>query len=629
MKLRVMLITRNLPPLLGGMERLNLHLARALADWGELSVIGPSGCRAHLPSDIEVIEIPPRPLPLFLMRALWAAWRQARKRPAIVIAGSGLTAPLALLAAWRAGAKALAYVHGLDLVTRHPVYRALWLPALRRLDHAFANSASTADIAARAGVARRRLTILHPGVSMPASADEQCDDFSQKHGFGQRPILLSVGRMTARKGLIEFVRFALPAIHARYPQVLLVIIGNEAPDALSGRGEGSVKRVLAAAAELGLRENIRVLGTCDDATLSQAYFAADAHVFPVRDVPGDIEGFGMVAMEAAAHGLPTVAFAVGGIPDAVSPGRSGYLVKPGDYEVFARQTCAVLALARNTPSRSAARAFAEGFRWERFGERLQVALSEILDPMRTELCTPSGHALLDLRSREFKAKKIESLLSLRPAVFPLRVLEIGTGSGGIAHYFGTHPTLTCEVDAVDVTDKRQIRDGYRFTKVDGVQLPFEDTCFDIVISNHVIEHVGDETAQSQHLREIHRVLKPNGIGYLAVPNRWMLVEPHYQLPFLSWLPQQVADAYVRFAGKGRYYDCRPLTTRQLEPSLRAAGFTFEQMHGKALRLTYELEQPSASLYRLLLKPLPDAVYAALRRIFPTLIYTLTPTARFR
>ncbi|MFP5465661.1 MAG: class I SAM-dependent methyltransferase, partial [Gammaproteobacteria bacterium] len=140
-----------------------------------------------------------------------------------------------------------------------------------------------------------------------------------------------------------------------------------------------------------------------------------------------------------------------------------------------------------------------------------------------------GHAALDLKSRNAKARKIEALLGLKPISRPLRLLEVGTGSGGIAHYFGTHPALRCEVDAVDVTDTRQIHDGYRFTQVHDVHLPFPDGHFDVVISNHVIEHVGDSSAQRRHLAELRRVLGPAGVGYLAVPNRWQIVEPHYRL----------------------------------------------------------------------------------------------------
>lgn len=204
------------------------------------------------------------------------------------------------------------------------------------------------------------------------------------------------------------------------------------------------------------------------------------------------------------------------------------------------------------------------------------------------------------------------------------MLEIGTGSGGIAHYFGARGVLKWDVHSVDVEDVREVKEGFHFTKVEGVELPFEDATFDVVVSNHVIEHVGNGTAQLDHLREMARVLRPDGVCYLAVPNRWMLVEPHFKLPFLSWLPSSLADAYVRFAGKGEYYDCRPLTVSWLESRFAIVGFSFAQHHEDALRLTYELEHENSLLYRCLLKPVPGKLYRVLRRAFPTLIYTLWP-----
>jgi ubiquinone/menaquinone biosynthesis C-methylase UbiE len=242
------------------------------------------------------------------------------------------------------------------------------------------------------------------------------------------------------------------------------------------------------------------------------------------------------------------------------------------------------------------------------------------------------HVALDLALRRLKGLKIERLLGLTSQPQPLRVLEIGTGSGGIAHYFGTHPRLCCEVDAVDVHDNRVVTEGYRYQQVQGTQLPFADDSFDVVLTNHVIEHVGGDQAQRTHLSELRRVLCPGGVGYLAVPNRWMLVEPHYRLPFLSWLPQGLADTYVRLMGKGDYYDCRPLTVRRIESMLGDAGFTFAQRHGEALLLTYELEHPDAAINRWFLKMIPNVMYTTLRRAFPTLIYTLRltpPVARGR
>ncbi len=231
------------------------------------------------------------------------------------------------------------------------------------------------------------------------------------------------------------------------------------------------------------------------------------------------------------------------------------------------------------------------------------------------------HAVLDLPSRRHKGLKIERLLGLAERRSPIRLLEIGTGSGGIAHYFATHPTLRCEVTAVDVVDQRLIRDGYDFHLVHDTALPFADARFDVVLSNHVIEHVGERPAQLAHLRELRRVMAPDGVGYLAVPNRWMLVEPHYRLAFLSWLPRPLRTPYLRLMRKGTFYDCEPLQMRQLECMLDAAGFRHQNMCIEAWRATFEIERPHSPGARLL-RATPDALLKPLTRVIPTLIYRI-------
>src|SRR5690348_4430416 len=115
--------------------------------------------------------------------------------------------------------------------------------------------------------------------------------------------------------------------------------------------------------------------------------------------------------------------------------------------------------------------------------------------MKSENAERHPHAVLDLPSRRWKGEKITRLLDLANWPQTIRVLEIGTGSGGIAHYFASHPTLRCEVTAVDVVDNRLIHDGYVYRQVEGTNLPFPDESFDVIVTNHVIEHVGDADAQ--------------------------------------------------------------------------------------------------------------------------------------
>lgn len=375
---RALVISRNFPPLVGGMERLNEHLVRELApDWS-VALCGPRGCGAFVAPGMTVREHAIRPLAGFLLgafaSALGLAWRL---RPRRVIGGSGLVAPIVWVAARVSRAPAVLYLHGLDIIAPSRIYQWFWLPFVRAADLVLVNSGNTARLARERGVRPERIVILHPGTDLPdeTGADVR-EAFRRRQGWIDRSVLLSVGRFTRRKGLAEFVAQALPAIVANDPATLLAIIGEEAVDALHGAGGGERVRIVAAAEAAGVASHVAFVGRCSEADLGCAYDAADVHVFPVLDLPGDVEGFGMVALESAAHGLPTVAFAVGGVPDAVVDGHTGRLVAPGDYGAFAAATLDLLRRGARSDGSRACRDFAAGKAWSVFGSRLRAALRD-------------------------------------------------------------------------------------------------------------------------------------------------------------------------------------------------------------------------------------------------------------
>ncbi|RZK01758.1 MAG: glycosyltransferase, partial [Flavobacterium sp.] len=100
----------------------------------------------------------------------------------------------------------------------------------------------------------------------------------------------------------------------------------------------------------------------NDDILSSLYYLADIHVFPVKHIPDDPEGFGMVAIEAAAHGIPTVAFSTGGIVDAIENESTGYLIENQDYQ---EMTNAISRILKNKTiiSEQACIQYAEQFAW--------------------------------------------------------------------------------------------------------------------------------------------------------------------------------------------------------------------------------------------------------------------------
>lgn len=218
--------------------------------------------------------------------------------------------------------------------------------------------------------------------------------------------------------------------------------------------------------------------------------------------------------------------------------------------------------------------------------------------IRQQVLPRASHANSDRSLREGKARRIEGVLRSHAGdIAALDMLDVGTGAGYIASYFGVR---TRSLVSVDIVDERACHD-FDFVKISSEELPLGDESVDIVLSNHVIEHVDDQLV---HLREIRRVLRPKGIGYLATPNRFALIEPHFRLPLLSWLPGSLRDKYVRVTGKGPRYDVTPVTYESLRRLADQAGLSVHDqslsMARDALRSRLGLTPPVLGPMRALL-----------------------------
>lgn len=197
-----------------------------------------------------------------------------------------------------------------------------------------------------------------------------------------------------------------------------------------------------------------------------------------------------------------------------------------------------------------------------------------------------------------------------------RLLDLGAGAGFLSEHFAA---LGANVTAADRDAGQFKASGVDFIPIDGAALPFADQGFDLVVFNHVIEHVGERADQALILDGIRRCLAPGGTLYLAVPNLWAMIEPHYRLPLLSALPQGLADTMVRrFRGHDRY-DCRPFARGELLQMMRARFDRVEERSAEAFH--WAVEHELSGMTKSLLGLTPPWLSKAAAGIYPTLIVT--------
>jgi phosphatidylinositol alpha-1,6-mannosyltransferase len=217
------------------------------------------------------------------------------------------------------GTPYICYAHGEELEFTLTSRELTWLTrrVLHRAEFVIANSRNTAQILAdQWSLPPDRLHVLHPGVDTgrfrPADRDP---DLRAWLGWGDRPVVLTVGRLQKRKGHDQMT-LALVRVRKVIPDALYAVVG-------SGE-EGPALRDLVEHERLG--GAVQFLGELDDERLIQCYQQCDLFALPNRRVGPDIEGFGMVLVEAQSCGKPVVAGASGGTSETMRIPETGLVV---------------------------------------------------------------------------------------------------------------------------------------------------------------------------------------------------------------------------------------------------------------------------------------------------------------
>ena len=343
---RTLLVTNDFPPRAGGIQQF-VHNLAVRRPPGSL-VVYASRWKGWEKFDAE------QPFPVIREETTVLLPTPAVAARAAQIAGEhgcdrvwfGAAAPLGLLATGlreRAGIeRAVALTHGHEVGwAALPGARGMLRRVARGLDVVTYLGEYTRVRLALALGDLTTLERLAPGVDTDAFHPEV--DGSQvraEHGLADRPVVVCVSRLVPRKGQDTLVR-ALPAIRRRVPDAALLLVGG-------GPYRADLQRLAAAN---GVAEHVVLTGGVPWARLPAHYAAGDVFAMPCRTRRAglDVEGLGIVYLEASATGLPVVAGDSGGAPDAVRPEETGYVVPGRDVDALADRVSTLLgdpALAR-------------------------------------------------------------------------------------------------------------------------------------------------------------------------------------------------------------------------------------------------------------------------------------------
>jgi phosphatidylinositol alpha-1,6-mannosyltransferase len=280
-----------------------------------------------------------------------------------VLFGHALPAGLLGPGLARRGVPYVVATHGVEYWTAlAPVTHALLRRATSRAARVLAVSRFTARVIRTAVPTGVPLSTLPPGVDPERFRPDVSGEYVRlRHSIGDRPLVICVSRLVARKGQDVLIR-ALPAIRRRVPDAGLLIVG------------GGPARVLLESLAARAGSPVWFAGEVPNEELPAYHAAADVFAMPCRSrlLGLEVEGFGIVFLEAAASGRAAVAGDSGGAAEAVADGETGLVVDGRHHGAVAEAVSALLAdPARAASMGKAGRARVErSFTWERMAERL-------------------------------------------------------------------------------------------------------------------------------------------------------------------------------------------------------------------------------------------------------------------
>jgi phosphatidylinositol alpha-1,6-mannosyltransferase len=293
-------------------------------------------------------------------------------QPDVILFSSMVTATLAKFTRSKISVPMVTINHGQDVKMPIGLYQNFVPKVFEALDGVISVSRATREECIKRG--------MHPdkGIALPNGFDmahieeapdkvEARNELEQAFGFSLngKKLLLTVGRQVKRKGHEWFISEVFPKIKS---DVIYLAVGD-GPEH---------ERLLQLKDELEFKDSLHFVGKQPDDLLRKSYAAADVFIMPNIPVEGDMEGFGIVMLEANLASTPAVAADLEGIKDVISNGENGFKVAVRDSDTFATKIDKVLTSDYSTLSESSRNYVEQNFAWERVADRYISYLGEVI-----------------------------------------------------------------------------------------------------------------------------------------------------------------------------------------------------------------------------------------------------------
>ena len=329
---KTLLLTENFPPKEGGSGRWFWELYSRLPNDKVLIVANdtPEGREFDKTHELDIvrIELESTEWGLASTKGLGFYWETIRKvlklvkEHGIEEVHCGRVIPEGVIARalkLLAGARYNCFVHGEDVETAATSreHSLLVKNVCKNASMLICNSENTANIVRKLGFdSGSKCEVLHPGVDTSRFEVAAPDtSFRQQMGWSGKRVLLTVGRLQRRKGQ-DFLIKSMPALLNEFPDLFYAVVG---------RGE-CYDELISLVDQHKLHDNVCVYPDMDDEALIKCYQQCDIFILPNRTIDNDIEGFGMVLVEAQVCGKPVIAGDSGGTRETMNIGKTGHII---------------------------------------------------------------------------------------------------------------------------------------------------------------------------------------------------------------------------------------------------------------------------------------------------------------